>query len=345
MKKEILMPWSVKVVWWWYLTLACASCVPLVFCLVKGDPFGRGELFQLLAGTVSLVAYFSGLALAVRRGRRGWATVPYGMVGLLMIMIGWDAVLSYGLTLKNGLALFAAAALTVFPIALLHVPSSKAWFLRGPRPKRLGVGCGWLFGVLVVVGLLVSCIEFVPPEASVNAANTSAMAMRGRNLFCVLAENEIARQSGGRWVDPTACSNSVEFIEKLLAQYKPDEKTEWVRKESRRWSVAVNVPESATNFPMFVSANFDPSQFPRAWDGVTDADRKFELARLPGADEIRIGKKAIVFVRKSGATSVCKAKYCKLRYIFNFCPYELGEDTYFLTPAGKVWPKGTAWVK
>ena len=63
----MLMPWPVKVVWWWYLTLACASCVPLACCLVKGNPFGRGELFQLLAGTVSLVACFAGLALAVRR--------------------------------------------------------------------------------------------------------------------------------------------------------------------------------------------------------------------------------------------------------------------------------------
>ena len=102
MKKEILMPWPVKAVWWWYLTLACASCAPLVFCLVKVDSLGRGELFQLLAGTASLAAYFSGLALAVRRGRRGWATVPYGMVGLLMIMFGWAGVLRYGLALKNG---------------------------------------------------------------------------------------------------------------------------------------------------------------------------------------------------------------------------------------------------
>ena len=337
MKKEILMPWPVKAVWWWYLTLACASCIPLVFCLIKFDPFGRGELFQLLAGTASLVAYFSGLALAVRRGRRGWATVPYGMVGLLIIMIGWEAALCYGLTLKNGLFLFAATALTVFPIALLHVPSSKAWFQRWPRPK--GTGVGWLFGVFVV-GFLVSFIEFAPPEAQIIAANTSAMSMRGRNLFCVLSENEIARQSGGPWIDPTACSNSVEFIEKLLAQYKPDEKAEWVRNESRRWSVAVNVPESATNFPVFVSANLDPSQFPRMWDGVTDKDRKFELAQLPGADEIRIGKKAVVIVRKGGADNVFKAKYCKLKHIFNYCPYELGEDTYFLTPAGKVWPKG-----
>ena len=334
------MPWPVKVVWWWYLTLVCASCVPLVICLVKCDSFGRDELFQLLAGTASWAAYFAGLALAVRRGRRGWATVPYGVVGLLMIMIGWEAVLSYGLTLKNGLFLFAAAALIVFPIALLHVPSSKAWFQRWPRPKRLGVGCGWLFGVFVVGLLVASCIDIVPPEASVIAANTSSMAMRGRNLFCVLAENEVARQSGGPWVDPTTCSDSVEFIEKLLAQYKPDEKAEWIQQESRRWSVAVNVPESATNFPVFVSANFDPSQFPRAWDGVTDADRKLELAQLPGADELRIGKKGVVIVRKGGASSVCKAKYCNFKYIFNFRPYELGEDTYFLTPAGKVWPKG-----
>ena len=333
------MPWPVKVVWWWYLTLVCASCIPLVFCLVKCDPFGRSELFQLLAGTASLAAYFSGLALAVRRGRRGWATVPYGVgAGLLMIMIGWEAVLRYGLSLKNGLALFVAAAATIFPIALLHLPSSKGWFQRWPRQKRLGVGCGWLFGVFVV-GFLVASIDFWPSEAGVIAARSSAMARRGHNLFCVLAENELARQSGGFWVDPTTCSNSVEFIEKLLAQHRPDEKAEWIQQEAHQWSVAVNVPESATNFPVFVSANLDPSQFPRVWNGVTDADRKFELAQLPGADELRIGKKAVIIVRKSGAASVYKAKYCQIRFILNGS-YELGEDAYFLTPAGKVRLKG-----
>ena len=337
------MPWSVKIVWWWYLTLACAGCVLLVFCLVKGDPFGRGELFQLLAGTAPWAAYFSGLALAVRRGRRGWATVPYGVVGLLMIMFGWTGVSRYGLTLKNGLFLFAAAVLTVFPIALLYLPSSKAWFRRWPRSKRLGVGFGCLVNVFVV-GALVSCIAFTPSEARVIAARSSAMARRGHNLFCVLAENELARQSGGFWVDPTTCSNSVEFIEKLLAQHRPDEKAEWIQQEAHQWSVAVNVPESATNFPVFVSANLDPSQFPRVWNGVTDADRKFELAQLPGADELRIGKKAVVIVRKSGAASVHKAKYCQIKFILNGS-YELGEDAYFLTPAGKVRPKGTARVK
>ena len=337
------MPWSVKIVWWWYLTLACASCIPLVFCLVKCDPFGRSELFQLLAGTAPWAAYFSGLALAVRRGRRGWATVPYGVVGLLMIMFGWTGVSRYGLTLKNGLFLFAAAVLTVFPIALLYLPSSKAWFRRWPRSKRLGVGFGCLVNVFVV-GALVSCIAFTPSEARVIAANASAMARRGHNLFCVLAENELARQSGGFWVDPTTCSNSVEFIEKLLAQHRPDEKAEWIQQEAHQWSVAVNVPESATNFPVFVSANLDPSQFPRVWNGVTDADRKLELAQLPGADELRIGKKAVVIVRKSGAASVHKAKYCQIKFILNGS-YELGEDAYFLTPAGKVRPKGTARVK
>ena len=46
-----------------------------------------------------------------------------------------------------------------------------------------------------------------------------------------------------------------------------------------------------------------------------------------------------------GAASVYKAKYCSLKHVFNTCPYELGEDAYFLTPAGKVRPKGTARVK
>ena len=95
---------------------------------------------------------------------------------------------------------------------------------------------------------------------------------------------------------------------------------------------------------MFVSANLDPSQFPRAWDGVTDADQKFELAQLPGADELRIVKKTVVIVRKGGAASVRKARYCTLKHVLNG-PYELGEDTYFLTPAGKVRPKWTARAK
>ena len=69
------------------------------------------------------------------------------------------------------------------------------------------------------------------------------------------------------------------------------------------------------------------------------ADRKFELARLPGADELRIGKKAVGIVRRGGASNVLKARYCKLKFIL-IGPYELGEDTYFLTPAGKVRLKG-----
>ena len=42
---------------------------------------------------------------------------------------------------------------------------------------------------------------------------------------------------------------------------------------------------------------------------------------------------------RGDAASVCKAKYCTLKCVFN-CLYELGDDTYFLTPVGKVWPKG-----
>ena len=46
-----------------------------------------------------------------------------------------------------------------------------------------------------------------------------------------------------------------------------------------------------------------------------------------------------MIVRKGGASSVYKAKYCTLKHVFNG-PYKLGEDTYFLTPVGKVWTKG-----
>ena len=55
-----------------------------------------------------------------------------------------------------------------------------------------------------------------------------------------------------------------------------------------------NVPESATNFPVFVSADLDPSQFPRAWDGVTGADRKFELSHA----------ERMLFNTRNGAMSI-----------------------------------------
>ena len=61
----------------------------------------------------------------------------------------------------------------------------------------------------------------------------------------------------------------------------------------------------------------------------------FVLLTLVGAPPSRLGNFAMVVVRKGGAAQVIKRKYMIPKCVFSRTPYELGPDTYFLTPVGR----------
>ena len=74
------MPLPVKNVWRWYLTLACASCVPLVFYLAKVFSLGRAELFQLTDKDRKFELTQLPGADELRIGKKAVVIVPAGKV-------------------------------------------------------------------------------------------------------------------------------------------------------------------------------------------------------------------------------------------------------------------------
>lgn len=325
------MPWPVRIALGWFVLLAIACCVPLVYVqTLWREGWGFGWMLWQHIACFGAIALGAGFVAAILCGRRNWVTIPYFLIGLLFFCL---PMINSG----TGLIIYrvAVAVGTVVPLVLLYGPSSSnLWFLSFPLQRGLGTGCSTLL-VLAIVGLMASMIDVERPERKMLSAAMSAQANRGRNVFITLNRNAAEKLAVPSWAELCSCSNSVEFAEKVSAGLDEDGKVLLFR-AGREWSFAVNVPPDAPDmFPIMISANVDPSGLPREWDGVTDKDTLLELKPLEGVEPLRFGDKAIVIVRKGGAAQVIKRKYMKLKTIFGDKPFKLGKDTYYLTPVGR----------
>lgn len=325
------MPWPVRIALGWFVLLAIACCVPLVYVqTLWREGWGFGWMLWQHIACFGAIALGAGFVAAILCGRRNWVTIPYFLIGLLFFCL---PMINSG----TGLIIYrvAVAVGTVVPLVLLYGPSSSnLWFLSFPLQRGLGTGCCTLL-VLAIVGLMASMIDVERPERKMLSAAMSAQANRGRNVFITLNRNAAEKLAVPSWAELCSCSNSVEFAEKVSAGLDEDGKVLLFR-AGREWSFAVNVPPDAPDtFPIMISANVDPSGLPREWDGVTDKDTLLELKPLEGVEPLRFGDKAIVIVRKGGAAQAIKRKYMKLKTIFGDKPFKLGKDTYYLTPVGR----------
>jgi len=322
------MPWTVRVVKWWFALLAVASFAPIVYfaCywVVEGEE-ASNIIFELLA-SLSILTLGIGFLTGICRGLRHGVEVPYSMAGTVAAVGVLRIVGSMWL-------LSGVATATILPLVLLHLPASNRWFEEVGSPKECGMGCCAL--AVLVVCIVVWPMFYVPRSRS---AHQAVLAMRGHRVFAeLLVMNETERAVGGTWVDPNICSNSCEYVERLCAQFGKDANVDAVR-VGREWSFAVNVPVDAPDtFPLMVSANVTPRIVPRVWDGVTGKDESVELKPLEGIDTLpKIGTKAVVVVRKGGAAQVVKRKYASRRFLLGEHPYKLGDDFYYLTPVGRA---------
>ena len=323
------MPWPVRIALGWFVLLAIACCAPLVYIqTLWQENWGLAWMLWQHVVCSCYIALGAGFVAAILRGRRDWAAIPYFLIGLLFFCLPMVAS-GTGLTVYR----VAVAVGTIVPLVLLYGPdSSNLWFQSFPLQKGLGVGCCTLL-VLAIFGLMASMVQ-VTPRAKVDAAVMGVEAMRGRNMQILLTRNEAERAAGAQGVDVAACTNSAELAEKIGACFDGD--PEEMARAGKTWAFAVNVPPDAPDtFPVMITANVDPAELPREWDGETDKDKLLELKPLEGVEPLRFGNRAIVVVRKGGAAQVIKRKYMKLRTIFGGKPFKLGKDTYFLTPVGR----------
>ena len=199
------------------------------------------------------------------------------------------------------------------------------------RDNRFSRSMFW--GVIVIIGIGVIMGVLFPAGHDPLVPKSFAIAMRGRNLYYMIEQNNEQHSLDGKWCDPQKCSNSVEFITGVLSRSGANGQ-EWCRADEvvALWNVAIDVPEDYGEFfPMLISANFNPMLLERAIDG----DALLPIGLASGATLSLLDDKAIILVRRNGCSEVIKAKHCNKKNILK-TSYERSGSARYLTPESKI---------
>ena len=179
----------VEVLGWMYVALAVLLILVLVISAVVAVD-RDGEIWPLvLCGSFPLLLSL-GMALSLRRGRRGWFLVPHTVI-LSLFLLCAIASLCASVSLGGAVVTGLVVLLLVAPIVLLWCPSASRWFNEmsgddSPRPA----GCA-LFMLLVILGGIGGCI-FSDYQARnvMRISRLNVMSFRARELSGMMAENE-----------------------------------------------------------------------------------------------------------------------------------------------------------
>ena len=148
-----------------------------------------------------------------------------------------------------------------------------------------------LVELLVVIGILGILMGALFPaiSAAMLSANTSAMAMRGRNLFVGMTQANTEREAAG------------------MAEVWPQTSVE---------SSGATDPDIADVIPVLMSRNVDYSSM-NGYLASYDGSSATKVTVGNGTYDQPFGNKAWVLVRRGGASQTIKAKYSRLDVIFN----------------------------
>lgn len=213
-----------------------------------------------------------------------------------------------------------------------------------------------LVELLVVIGILGILMGALFPaiSAAMLSANTSAMAMRGRNLFVAITQANTEREAAGLaslWPQEQAgeggdaediadqsWTTTTDYFKELFDTEKygqqgwepyvnadmgvlsgagvPGMTGSQLDKKNIAWNIVANIQsELADVMPVLVSRNVNISTLEGTMKQVSGTDTT-PVTVGDGEYDQPFGNKAWVLVRKGGASTTIKAKYSKANVIY-----------------------------
>ena len=212
-----------------------------------------------------------------------------------------------------------------------------------------------LLVVIGILGILMGAL-FPAISSAMLTANTNAMAMRGRNLFIGIPQANTEREAQGLpsvWphndendgksddsddIAGQTYGTSCEWFTELfdIEHYGDEEWAPYVQGvdigvlsgsgvaafagssftgKNVAWHAASGVTDEMEDVvPVLVSRNADVSGFLTKSDDSSQNDEAVEMGKdFPQP----FGKKAMIVIHKGGASQVIKAKYAKIKYVYN----------------------------
>lgn len=184
----------------------------------------------------------------------------------------------------------------------------------------------FLWGALIAL-VWVVFNSITPAGSDPLGAQTSAFAMRGKNLFSLLKERGLFDGT----VDVTQFKDSGTLLSKIIGEGSEDRRLAF-DSFGCVWNVAAAIPaETDDMFPVMISANFNP-KFLSGGDRL-DPTTQLPIGAKSGADRSLLDDRAIVVVRRNGMVHVIKAK--DLKWDALACGVD-NRDVEYLTPTKRV---------
>ena len=186
----------------------------------------------------------------------------------------------------------------------------------------------WI-ALALFLGAIVMGVLF-PAGSNPLVARSKSLAARGRNLYRVYAQDELADNTWGGAL--SSCSNAAQFIERLLLVRNIKEwPADSVNKFENVWNIAVSVSNDCNDtFPVMISANFNPILL----EGRIDDEKLLPIGLKSGASLSLLNDRAIALVRKDGSCEVINARHCTRKSILG-TSCTSNSSAIYLTPEGK----------